>query len=275
MRGIIDTGGGLRGIFGAGVFDYCLLNEVEFDYGIGVSAGAANIASFVAKLYKENYTFYQEYCFRTDYISLKNFLKTGNYVNLDTIYSPSFYDGDDPNGLYRDFVQAPMSFKIVTTRAHDAETGYFDGTDIERDNFDVLKASSNMPVVNEAYEIDGVPYYDGGVSNPIPIHKAMEDGCDHIYLIITRPRDYKLREKIWNPFYLTIKPTYPAIFEALKQRGRRYNEQLELAKALEKEGHVTIIAPDDIGHLKTLTKDKTKLDQLYQEGLKKAEEVFA
>lgn len=39
--GVIDVGGGLRGIYAAGVFDWCLENGVKFDYGIGISAGSA------------------------------------------------------------------------------------------------------------------------------------------------------------------------------------------------------------------------------------------
>lgn len=34
--GVIDVGGGLRGIYAAGVFDWCLENGVKFDYGIGI-----------------------------------------------------------------------------------------------------------------------------------------------------------------------------------------------------------------------------------------------
>ena len=45
MTGVVDVGGGLRGIFGAGVFDYCIEQGIRFDYCIGVSAGAANICS--------------------------------------------------------------------------------------------------------------------------------------------------------------------------------------------------------------------------------------
>ena len=46
--GVIDVGGGLRGIYAAGVFDWCLENGVKFDYGIGISAGSANLASYLS-----------------------------------------------------------------------------------------------------------------------------------------------------------------------------------------------------------------------------------
>ncbi len=45
--GVIDVGGGFRDIYGAGVFDWCLDHDVHFDYCIGISAGSANLASFL------------------------------------------------------------------------------------------------------------------------------------------------------------------------------------------------------------------------------------
>ena len=48
MTGIVDVGGGLRGIYGAGIFDYCMEQGIHFDYCIGVSAGSANVCSYIA-----------------------------------------------------------------------------------------------------------------------------------------------------------------------------------------------------------------------------------
>lgn len=46
--GIVDVGGGLRGIYAAGVLDYCMDKGIRFDLGIGVSAGSANLISYAA-----------------------------------------------------------------------------------------------------------------------------------------------------------------------------------------------------------------------------------
>ena len=46
--GIVDVGGGLRGIYAAGVFDWCLDQKILFDLCIGVSAGSANVVSYIA-----------------------------------------------------------------------------------------------------------------------------------------------------------------------------------------------------------------------------------
>lgn len=40
--GVVDVGGGLRGIYAVGVPDYCMEHGIRFDLGIGVSTGSAN-----------------------------------------------------------------------------------------------------------------------------------------------------------------------------------------------------------------------------------------
>ena len=66
--GIIDVGGGFRGVYAAGVLDYCLDNNLTFDLGIGISAGSANIVAFAAKQRERNRKFYTEYALRKQYI---------------------------------------------------------------------------------------------------------------------------------------------------------------------------------------------------------------
>ena len=87
MTGIIDVGGGLRGIYGAGVFDRCMTDGIRFDYVIGVSAGAANGAAYCAGQKGRNYLFYTEYALRREYMGLETLRETGSFIGLDYIYS--------------------------------------------------------------------------------------------------------------------------------------------------------------------------------------------
>ena len=73
--GIIDVGGGFRGIYACGVLDYCLEQNIRFDIGIGISAGSANLASFIAGQRRRNFTFYTEYGLRKQYASVGNFIR--------------------------------------------------------------------------------------------------------------------------------------------------------------------------------------------------------
>ncbi|MGN0974396.1 MAG: patatin-like phospholipase family protein, partial [Gemmiger sp.] len=82
--GIVDVGGGLRGVYAAGVFDYCLDAGIHFDVGIGVSAGSANVISYIAGQKRRNYSFYTDYPFRKEYMSLRN-LALKNLIWIWTI----------------------------------------------------------------------------------------------------------------------------------------------------------------------------------------------
>ena len=93
--GVVDGGGGLRGIYAAGVLDYCMDQGIRFDMGIGVSAGSANLISYAAGQRSRNYQFYIEYAFRKQYMSLNNFITKKTYVDMDYVYGTlSCSDGE-------------------------------------------------------------------------------------------------------------------------------------------------------------------------------------
>ena len=58
---MIDVGGGFRAIFGCGVMDRMLEDGIDVDMCYGVSAGAANMTSFIARQHGRNHTFYTKY----------------------------------------------------------------------------------------------------------------------------------------------------------------------------------------------------------------------
>ena len=84
---MIDVGGGFRAIFGCGVMDRMLEDGIDVDMCYGVSAGAANMTSFIARQHGRNHTFYTKYAFRKEYASAESFFKNHNFANLDYILS--------------------------------------------------------------------------------------------------------------------------------------------------------------------------------------------
>ena len=277
MIGIIDAGGGERAVYGAGIYDWCLDEGITFDCLIGVSAGTANQASFLAGQKGRNYRFYTDYAFRPEGMSMANFLRTGNYVDLDYLYgSLSAHDGEFP--LDYATWQKNAADKTVICVATDARTGkpvYFTKDDMSEDHYEPQMCSSCVPLVNHPYAFQGGLYYDGGISDPIPVEKAFELGCDKVVIILTRPRDFirptDRDEKIAD--FLRLR--YPKAARALAQRGTLYNLQVQLAKAYEKMGKVLILAPDDIGGMSTLTKDHEKLEIMYAKGHRDAAAIRA
>lgn len=267
MRGIIDVGGGTRDIFGAGVFDYFLEYGVAFDRCYGVSAGCANIASFLAGQQHRNYEFYTEYAMRKEYMSLDNFIKTGSYVDLDYVYGTlSNSYGEYPLN-FEVLKSNPSEFIIIAAEANTGKTKYFTKADLNYNNYAPINASSCVPVVNKPYKIDGVEYFDGGIADPIPYKKALDDGCDELVIILTRPKAGHRIDNSDKRMAQILARQYPKAAELLEHRAETYNTQLDAIKKLEEEGVAKIIAPENIGKLKTLTRDVDMLKSLYRKGL--------
>ena len=271
--GIIDVGGGMRDAYGAGIYDWCMDNGINFDYCMGVSAGSANLSSYLAGQRGRNIKFYTDYDLRDECMSMKNFIRTRNFVDLEYVYGKlSNTDGECP--LDFDAVMAnPAEFKIVATDSLNGKPYYFDKTDMSRDDYGAIKASSCVPGANQPYYVKGTRFFDGGMADPIPLERCFADGCDKVVLVLTRPRDFERSPKKDRLAVLLTRRRYPEASRTMGRRAEVYNAQLRQAKEYEKQGKVLIVAPDDIGGMKTLTKDKEMITELYHKGYRDAEVI--
>lgn len=275
--GMIDVGGGMRGAFGCGVMDRCLDDRIMVDYGIGVSAGSANLVTYFARQKGRCRVFYTDFAFRKQYMSFSNILHGRSYLDLDYIYSTlSNSDGEYP----LDYAAAKAEgkeFYIVACNALTGEPKYFTLEDgMAQDRYDALKASCCVPIADQPYVIDGVPYVDGSLANPIPLDKAFSDGCDKVILILTKPAAhidqstaYRMSEK-W-----LRRKGYPKAADGMHEKSERYNAALDMAMQLEKEGKVLIVAPSSIEGMQTLKKDHKAIDDLYRKGYEEGGKVKA
>lgn len=270
---VIDTGGGLRGIYASGVLDRCIELGVNFDVAIGISAGSANVSSFLAGQQKRNYRFYIDYSGRKKYMSVHNFITKKSYIDLDYIYGTlSNSDGEDPLD-YDAFTKNKAEFITIATNAITGEAKYFDRSDMAQDRYDVFKASSCIPFVCRPYFINGVPYYDGALSDTIPIQKAFDMGCDKVVLIITKPKDVIRTPGSDKKLGARIRRKYPKAADAISARADRYNAGVAAAKEYEKQGKLLLIAPDDICGMDTLTRDVEAMKKLYEKGIHDADRI--
>lgn len=274
MIGIIDVGGGLRGIYGAGVLDFCLDNNINFDYGIGVSARSTNIASYFGKQKGRNLKFYSEYIFRKEYMSLHNLFRNGSYIDLDYVYS-GLSNSHSENPLnFEEIKKSKSIFKIVTTNALTGETVYFDKDSLSKDDYDVFKASCCLPVICRPYSISNTNYFDGGLSDPLPIKKAIADGCDKLVIILTKPIGFEKPDRTDKLFSRLLKKTYPISSKKLINRHKKYNEGIKIALKYQSQNKALIISPDDCCGVNTLTKKTENLLALYNKGYKDAESLL-
>lgn len=271
--GLIDVGGGMRGTFAAGVLEYCEENNINFDCCIGLSAGSNNLISFLAGQAKRNMRYYMEYAFRKEYSGLGCLFKTGSFLNLDYIYGTLASSGGEDPLDYETFKNNPADFFVVAEEIETGDTKYFTKEDFSKDNYKVLSASCNIPILNRPVVIDGKKYYDGGFADSLPIEKALKEGCDKVVVILTRPLHIPRKPNRDRVFAKLLSLRFKKAAERLASRADEYNSKIDYVKKLQEEGKVLILSPDNIYGLDTLTKNKEAMLKLYNDGKKLAEKI--
>ena len=143
---------------------------------------------------------------------------------------------------------------------------YFDKNDIRQDRYDVFKASSSIPFLCKPYVVQGVAYFDGALSDSVPVEKAFQLGCERVVVILSKPEQEIRSSEKDEKIAARIRKKYPAAAEKLCQRAQLYNESVALAQDHVRQGKALIIAPDDTCGVDTLKKDRSALHRLYEKG---------
>lgn len=266
--GLVVEGGGMKCAYNAGILDAFMDNRITFDYCIGVSGGAGNVASYLAGQRGRNIRFYTTYIHEPGYFGLKSFVKTGNLFGLQYIYGDlTNSTGKDPLD-FQAILKNPAEYRVVATNALTGMPEYFVKEDMEQDDYRCIMASCAIPVVCKPIKIRDFYYYDGGLTDAIPIEKALEDGCDKIVVITSKPRDYVRKHQSMRFLYSKICRNYPNIVSAIDNRHGVYNEKLKKVHELEMKGTAFVFAPSE--HLKvgTYTMDEQIEEKMYEIGMK-------
>ncbi len=274
MLGIVDVGGGIRGVYSSGIYDAFLDKGFKADYCLGVSAGAANLITYVAEQRGRTLTFYHEYFQRKECISFESFIKHGSFLNLDYLYTVlSNEDGENPLNFNK-MMESDTVFKLVISRAKDGKACYIDKSQFTLNDYIYLKATCCLPLVCRPININGDDYYDGGLADPIPFKKAFEDGCDKVVIVLTKPRKDYLIPMEYLPILRKFSHRYPDILHLAETLHKRNEESLREIEELEKEGKVVVIEPEDCFGMKTLSKDQTAVMKMYKLGYRDGEKLL-
>lgn len=200
-------------------------------------------------------------------MSLRNLIHKGSYIDMDYIYGSLSNKGGENPLDYPAIAANQAEIITVATNALTGEAKYFDKSDIAQDNYDIIKASCSIPVVCPPYIVKGTPYYDGALSDPIPVEKAFAMSCDKVVLILTRPKDFRRKPGKDRLIASIIRRKYPKAAFRMERRADNYNALLDQAVNLERQGKLLIIAPDDTCGMDTLTRDKEAMVRFYKKGL--------
>lgn len=271
--GLVLEGGGMRGLFTAGILDFFLDKKLHLPYVIGVSAGACHAASYISRQWGRNSRVNIGYIQDPRYLSYRNLIKTKSLFGMDFVFN------EIPNHLepfdYETFYQSEQSYFIGTTDCVTGEPIYFDAKKSTPDLIlKVLMASSSLPFVSPTVEIEGKVLLDGGIVDPIPVRKSMEDGNTKQVIILTRNKDYRKKpfklKWLANRFY----SKYPEFTKAMLKRHEVYNGTLEFIEELENSGKAFVIRPSEPLMVGRMEKNPVKLTELYKLGYRDAESSF-
>lgn len=267
QAGLVLEGGGMKGLYTAGVLDFFLDKGIAFSSVYGVSAGACNMVSYLSGQRGRALAVNTDYLDRWDYCSLESLLRTGDLFNVKMCYHtiPEKLNPYD----YEAFNRYTGRVFSVATNIGTGKPEYFRIRDMKRD-IDKIRASASLPLVSKNVKIDGGLYLDGGISDAIPLQRSILDGNRRNVVVMTKEIGFVRRPSTQLGLIRARYIKYPKVYELMKKRHIIYNGQLDFIQRQQKNGQAFVIrpqAPSDVGRVE---KDVNKLKKLYRQGYEEA-----
>ncbi len=270
QAGLVLEGGGMKGVYTAGVLDFFLDKGIEFSNIYGVSAGACTMCSYVSKQRGRANDITVDYLDTRKYCSAESLLTTGDLFNVDMAYHliPDYLHPYDHETFKK---YRGRMYSVVT----DIETGkpaYLRLRDMRTD-IDMVRASASLPMVSRNVKIGKKVYLDGGISDAIPLRKSILDGNLKNVVIMTKEVGY-VRKPTAASMLAMIKLRYlkyPKVYDLMAERHINYNETLQFIERQRESGKAFVIRPLKPGNVRRIEKDADKLKALYEEGYADAE----
>ena len=261
--GLVLEGGGMRGMYTAGVLDVFLENNIEVNGILGVSAGVLFGVNYVSKQKGRTLRYNLKYAKDKKYMGMHSLITTGNIVNKDFAY----YELPLNLDIFDDktFQSSNTDFWATVTNVNTGKAEYIK-LDSVINQIEVLRATSAMPLVSEIIKVNGNQYLDGGLSDSIPIDKCKSLGYDKIIVVLTRPIEYRKKQ---NRIFLhkMAYRKFPNLLYTLENRYKNYNETVERIIDMENKKEIFVIRPTKPLTVKRIEKDINKLKETYQLGV--------
>ena len=201
MRALVLGGGSMKGAFQVGVIQAVLENGFQPEMIYGISVGALN-ATFLthesSRQFKENGEIKWEHASRKLLeFWVKNITQPYDIstlrsrVSLGVSTLMSRFEGLLDTTPLHDLIARNIDIDLLRSAetklkvgAVNIESGEMKYVTPQNDHFlDYVRASSAIPMLMPAIDIEGDLYLDGGLREVIPIRQAIEDGATEIVLI--------------------------------------------------------------------------------------------
>lgn len=267
--GLILEGGGMRGLFTAGVTDVFMENGIEFDAAIGVSAGAAFGCNFKSRQIGRVIRYNKQFARDPRFCSLRSLIKTGDLFGAEFCYHtiPDTIDIFDTQA----YIDNPMDFYVVVTDVETGEAVYVNSDEAGDDSLEYFRASASMPFVSRAVEIKGRKYLDGGIADSVPLQYFESIGFKKNVIILTQPAGYVKKPSSAVKLMKYALKEYPMIAKTMENRHNEYNETLALIAEREKSGDALVIRPEAALEIGRIEHNPDVMQRVYEQGRAVAE----
>ncbi|EOX4941628.1 patatin family protein [Vibrio alginolyticus] len=270
-RALIVEGGAMRGVFSCGILDHFLASEYSpFDSFWGVSAGASNLAAYLAKMPGRNLKIYLDYSLRKEFISPSQLLRGGDMMNLDWMWNVTLEElGIDKSALKAD----SRPFFLGVTRQDNGQAEYH-LPDVD-DLAETMKASSALPVLyRNGVSLNGIQYVDGGVSDALPVAEAIKRGAKKIMVLRSQPASYQKPRGRFSALTRKMLKETPGLIEPMLTREVRYNQTLALINNPPPGIEIIQVCPPETFKLKRLSRSPAPLRHAYELGIEAGKEAI-
>lgn len=267
QAGLVLEGGGMRGVYTAGVIDFFLDKGIEFSSVYGVSAGACSMCSYLSKQRSRALDVCIDYLGTRKYCSLWSLLTTGDLFHVDMNYHlvPEYLYPYD----YETFDKYRGKAYSVATDIVSGKPVYFRIRDMRTD-IDKIRASASLPLVSRNVKIEGNLYLDGGISDSIPLQKSVLDGNRKNIVVMTKEEGYVRKPTSRLGMIKVRYARYPKVAELMAARHIHYNEQLAYIARMQEKGQAFVIRPKTVDNVRRVETDVEKLRALYRQGYEDA-----
>ncbi|MCK8058330.1 MULTISPECIES: patatin family protein [unclassified Fusibacter] len=269
---LVLEGGGMRGIFTAGVLETLMEYDIYFDDVYAVSAGASTAVTYLSRQADRNRRVFIDYVTDPRYKGIKSFLTTGAYFNKKFIFEtiPEVLDPFD----YETFFARTENLYIPLTNCVTGEVEYISDFKTKQDLKEVLDAATSLPIMSRPVRHDGVYYLDGGVACPLVLDEVMKKGYDQIVYVLTQPKGYRKLQSEHSWLYPIVLRKYPKVIAKLNVRHANYNRIITKIESLEKQQKLIVVRPSDSFKVTRTESDPEKMKQGYDEGLAQGEYLY-
>lgn len=268
-KGLVLEGGAMRGLFTCGVIDVFMENGIEFDGGVGISAGAVFGCNYKSRQIGRPLRYNTTYCRDKRYCSLSSLIRTGDLYGVDFCYRelPYILDPFDTET----FAENPMAFYVGATDVKSGKCIFHECSDGGEIDMQWMRASASMPLVSRIVEIGNYELLDGGIADSIPLEFMEQEGYDRNVVVLTQPQGYVKKKNGLLPLIRIALRKYPLLVDAMAKRHIMYNHEIHTIEKKEARGEVFVIRPPESLKIGRVEKDPEELRRVYAIGRREAE----